>query len=160
MRHAQCILDGCFVLGRVAAFGLSPCRAPYTWPLLNSTACLPLLQDCVVGLLFALMPVLSSAADGDKVSVKTLATVLGRLAVVLVATVGSAVLIARTLLPRLVRALARHSRWVCGMGSRGRDVWVTPMGRHARWVVGTNSKAGLCVVVVLGGAAPMCPGQP
>ncbi|GAB4816982.1 hypothetical protein N2152v2_004028 [Parachlorella kessleri] len=67
------------------------------------------LQDCVVGLLFALMPVLSSAADGDKVSVRTLATVLGRLAVVLIATVGTAVLLARTLLPRLVRALARHS---------------------------------------------------
>lgn len=65
-----------------------------------------------MGLLFALMPVLAAVSEGGQVSASALAFVLGQLALVLAGTVGAAALVARAVLPRAARLLARHSRCV------------------------------------------------
>lgn len=67
-----------------------------------------ILQDCMVGLLFAFMPVLSSKPD-DGMDNLEVARLILRVTVTLAVAVGVALLIARTLLSAAVRTLAKHA---------------------------------------------------
>jgi Kef-type K+ transport system membrane component KefB len=70
-----------------------------------------ILQDCIVGLLFALMPVVShiSSPDGPSSSAVALFGVGGRLGSRLLAAFAVAAIAARLVLPLLTRRLARFS---------------------------------------------------
>ncbi|KAG7672986.1 hypothetical protein Ndes2526B_g08487 [Nannochloris sp. 'desiccata'] len=69
------------------------------------------LQDCVVGLLFAFMPVLASAGSASGgVSLRELATVAGRVMAMLAVTVAVAALAAATFLPMLTRLISKFSK--------------------------------------------------
>ncbi len=69
------------------------------------------LQDCVVGLLFAFMPVLASAGSANGgVSLRELATVAGRVIAMLAVTVAVAALAAATFLPFITRLISKFSK--------------------------------------------------
>jgi len=69
------------------------------------------LQDCVVGLLFAFMPVLASAGNASGgVSLRELAAVAGRVMAMLAVTVAVAALAAATFLPMLTRLISKFSK--------------------------------------------------
>lgn len=66
------------------------------------------LQDCLVGLLFALMPVLAAAGGGSGFDITLLLTVMGRVVAKLAVLAVGALLVARTVLPPAMRALQRR----------------------------------------------------
>jgi Kef-type K+ transport system membrane component KefB len=68
------------------------------------------LQDCLVGLLFALMPVLGAAGGGDGFDVRLLLTVMGRVLGKLAVLAAGAALFSRLVLPFAMRALSRRAR--------------------------------------------------
>jgi Kef-type K+ transport system membrane component KefB len=69
------------------------------------------LQDCVVGLLFAFMPVLASAGSASGgVSLRELAAVAGRVMAMLAVTLAVAALAAATFLPMLTRQISKFSK--------------------------------------------------
>ncbi|KAK9819825.1 hypothetical protein WJX72_002802 [[Myrmecia] bisecta] len=68
-----------------------------------------ILQDCMVGLLFAFMPVLANNSPGEQPDHMDVAMLLFRVSVSLGSCVAMAVLITRTLLPPSVRFLAKHA---------------------------------------------------
>jgi len=69
------------------------------------------LQDCVVGLLFAFMPVLASAgSESGGVSLRELAAVAGRVMAMLAVTLAVAALAAATFLPVLTRLISKYSK--------------------------------------------------
>jgi Kef-type K+ transport system membrane component KefB len=69
---------------------------------------LPALQDCLVGLLFAFMPVLATASGGTGFDIALLLSVMGRVVVKLAVLAAAALLVARTVLPPTMRFLARR----------------------------------------------------
>lgn len=66
-------------------------------------------QDCVVGLLFAFMPLLASGEMGGHLTILDMVLIVGRISGVLLATIVGAALIAATVLPFMARAIARYS---------------------------------------------------
>jgi Kef-type K+ transport system membrane component KefB len=66
------------------------------------------LQDCVVGLLFAFMPVLAASGGSSGFDVALLLTVMGRVVLKLAVLVGVALVVARVVLPPTMRALQRR----------------------------------------------------
>ncbi|EFN57909.1 hypothetical protein CHLNCDRAFT_7714, partial [Chlorella variabilis] len=65
-------------------------------------------SDCLVGLLFALMPVLAAAGGGSGFDITLLLTVMGRVVAKLAVLAVGALLVARTVLPPAMRALQRR----------------------------------------------------
>ena len=68
----------------------------------------PTLQDCLVGLLFAFMPVLATASGGTGFDIALLLSVMGRVVVKLAVLAAAALLVARTVLPPTMCFLARR----------------------------------------------------
>ncbi|KAL4429184.1 hypothetical protein ABPG77_010163 [Micractinium sp. CCAP 211/92] len=67
-----------------------------------------IMQDCLVGLLFAFMPVLATAAGGSGFDLSLLVTVMARVAGKLAVLAVGALAVARTVLPPATRWLARR----------------------------------------------------
>ncbi|KAI3427997.1 hypothetical protein D9Q98_006384 [Chlorella vulgaris] len=67
-----------------------------------------IMQDCVVGLLFAFMPVLAASGGSSGFDVALLLTVMGRVVLKLAVLVGVALVVARVVLPPTMRALQRR----------------------------------------------------
>mmetsp|Transcript_4045 Transcript_4045/g.11724 ORF Transcript_4045/g.11724 Transcript_4045/m.11724 type:complete len:673 (-) Transcript_4045:1075-3093(-) len=68
-----------------------------------------ILQDCMVGLLFAFMPVLAHKPGGSEDSSAMVARLLFRVVVSLAAMIAAAVALTRTVLPAGARLLAKHA---------------------------------------------------
>lgn len=66
------------------------------------------MQDCLVGLLFAFMPVLATTAAGAGFDISLLITVMARVAGKLAVLAVGALVVARTVLPPATRWLARR----------------------------------------------------
>ena len=66
-------------------------------------------QDCVVGLLFAFMPLLASGEMGGHLTLLDMAKIVGRISGILLATIVGAVVIAATILPSLAKTISRYS---------------------------------------------------
>ena len=77
------------------------------------------LQDCVVGLLFAFMPVLAAAAKGGALRLSEFLGVAGRLFLTLSITAAIGAAVAALMLPALTRAAARCSSETFQMASLG-----------------------------------------
>jgi Kef-type K+ transport system membrane component KefB len=66
-------------------------------------------QDCVVGLLFAFMPLLASGEMGGHLTLLDMAMIVGRISGILLATIVSAAVFAATILPSLAKTISRYS---------------------------------------------------
>jgi Kef-type K+ transport system membrane component KefB len=66
-------------------------------------------QDCVVGLLFAFMPLLASGEMGGHLTLLDMAMIVGRISGILLATIVGAAVIAATILPSLAKSISRYS---------------------------------------------------
>ena len=104
---ALLLVKGCLPAGGSDCLPDDPCHAPLSRP----PACPPIppaLQDCLVGLLFAFMPVLATASGGAGFDIALLLSVMGRVVAKLAVLAAVALLVARTVLPPTMRFLARR----------------------------------------------------
>lgn len=77
------------------------------------------LQDCLIGLLFAFMPVLAAAARGGSIQLMEFLGVAGRVLMTLSVTAAIALAAASLVLPSLVRVISRSSSETFQMASLG-----------------------------------------
>ncbi|KAL4858609.1 K(+) efflux antiporter 5 [Chlorella vulgaris] len=98
------------VLAGVGAMliGTSAAQGAFMGAMVAMSSTSIVVKDCVVGLLFAFMPVLAASGGSSGFDVALLLTVMGRVVLKLAVLVGVALVVARVVLPPTMRALQRR----------------------------------------------------
>ena len=124
---------------------LQDARASHT-PHAQITIGTLVLQDCVVGLLFAFMPVLANAgSNSDGLHISELLVVSGRVFAMLAVTIGVAVVAAKTFLPALARFISKFSAETFQMTILGFALAASMAATH----VGVSAELGAFLAGVL-----------